>query len=388
MNHRCGWFRLACNGAAALLLSLGLTACTSGAGGGGGAASDDPFEIIAKLFVGDEPLAAACDDFDHDNNQDIATANATDDNVAVLLGNGHGEFSAAQTYAIMAGAVPSMLVAVDLNEDDDIDLAVVDQANGVVSVLYGDGFGAFGGLTNFAVGDTPVYIAVGDFNGDDVPDLVVSNFADDTVSVLLNDGMGDFTATAFNTGDGPLGLVVEDFNNDNDLDVAVVNNLGENITVLLGAGDGTFTAAVFAPVTGENPRSVAAADFDADGNVDLAVTNRDDNEVGVLFGDGDGTFDPMNTYSAGSNPGFIAAIDLNLDELPDLVFLNATGRVSVRLGKTGGDFGGRTSAGTSGAIGIPGFGDFDEDGQPDIAIPDQDDAVVTIFLNQTTAAAP
>ena len=55
-----------------------------------------------------------------------------------------------------------------------------------VSVLLGTSTGSFESATNFAVGITPFSVAIGDFNGDGKPDLAVANQSSNNVSILIN----------------------------------------------------------------------------------------------------------------------------------------------------------------------------------------------------------
>jgi FG-GAP repeat len=50
-----------------------------------------------------------------------------------------------------------------------------------VSVLLGDGSGAFGVATTIAVGRGPNSVAVGGFNGDGKPDLATANYSHSSV---------------------------------------------------------------------------------------------------------------------------------------------------------------------------------------------------------------
>jgi hypothetical protein len=74
----------------------------------------------------------------------------------------------------------------DFNGDGKPDLAMENGHSNDVSILLGDGTGAFGAATNFAVGSDPVSVAVGDLNGDAKPDLAVANVSSNNVSILLN----------------------------------------------------------------------------------------------------------------------------------------------------------------------------------------------------------
>lgn len=164
--------------------------------------------------------------------------------------------------------------------------------------------------------------------------------------------------------------------------------LGTGIADLAGnqlAGDVTwsFTTADDAPPTGllaapykiaagTNAHGVSAADMDGDGNLDLVVATTEANAVVVLFGDGDGGFVAGGSYATGVHPKFATVADLNGDGNLDFVSANqddAGGNdVSVYLGDGAGAF---TLAGHFEACANPhevAAGDFDEDGNPDLAV--------------------
>jgi hypothetical protein len=112
-------------------------------------------------------------------------------------------FQPVVTYQV--GLSPSAIASADFNGDGKCDLAVVNSADGTLSVLLGNGDGSFGSATTFAVDGGS--IAAGDLNGDGRPDLVVTgtNRAD----VLLGNGDGTFqSAQYFNTGGGTSALVI------------------------------------------------------------------------------------------------------------------------------------------------------------------------------------
>ena len=93
------------------------------------------------------------------------------------------------------------------------------------------------------------------------------------------------------------------------------------------------------------------------------------NTISVLPGNGDGTFQPALTLTAGTAPGSVAAGDFNGDGNPDLAAANSgSNDVSVLLGNGNGTFQAvRTFAADSGPAFV-GLGDFNRDGRPDLAI--------------------
>src|SRR5258707_1496 len=70
-------------------------------------------------------------------------------------------FSAPANYAV--GVIPKSVVIGDFNGDGKPDLAVANANNERVSVLLGNGDGTFQTAQNFSAGFNPCSVAVGDF---------------------------------------------------------------------------------------------------------------------------------------------------------------------------------------------------------------------------------
>ena len=147
--------------------------------------------------------------------------------------------------------------------------------------------------------------------------------------------------------------------------------------------------------TGKSPISIAIADFNKDGHPDLAVANQADGTISILLGNGDGTFGTQTvitlppvtapTTSSNASPSAIAAGDFNDDGNIDIAVTDAANsRVLILLGKGDGTF--QTPvAFTTGSNPVALVAqDFDGDGQPDLAVVNQGDGktagTVTILL--------
>jgi predicted nucleotidyltransferase len=116
-------------------------------------------------------------------------------------------------------------------------------------------------------------LAMGDLDGDRDLDLAVADSVDSMVSVLLNEGDGTFsTRIPYATGFMPQSVATGDLDGDADLDLAVANFTSHTVSVLLNSGDGTFATQV-PHGAGIDCRSVAIGDLDGDRDLDLAVTN-------------------------------------------------------------------------------------------------------------------
>jgi hypothetical protein len=78
------------------------------------------------------------------------------------------------------------MCAVDLNEDDRLDLAVACWHAGQCEVLLNQGKGRFQTAGRYHTGKMSSCVASGDLDGDGLNDLVVTNVEGKTVTVLQN----------------------------------------------------------------------------------------------------------------------------------------------------------------------------------------------------------
>ena len=338
--------------------------------------------IVAYDLNGDGNLDIAFVDLNRGGEGDTALASP----MAVLYGNGKGEFKTAVVYEVI---FPFGITAGDLNGDGVSDLIVVggEETDPLIFAFLGTSSGKLQAAQDFNAGVTaPEAFAFGDFNGDGNLDLAVTGSQSNKVSILLGNGTGGFSPGAtFDTGPSPIGVVAGDFNGDGNLDLAVVNNGLDNVSILLGSGDGTFGTAVDFGA-GQSPLYVVAGDFNGDGKLDLAVTNSAGNNVSILLGNGDGTFGQPTNFATGVQPEFLAAGDLNGDGKLDLAVGNVAegfgvGSVSVLFGKGNGTFQPAVSLATNAfeAAGIA-IADFNGDSKPDIVVANFGSATVSVFL--------
>jgi hypothetical protein len=292
--------------------------------------------------TGTGPVWVATGTFNTTNSRttvDLAVANQTANTVSILAGNGDGTFQ--PKVDLKTGSAPSAVVAVAVNTNNDpnIDLIVANHGDNTLSVFLGNGDGTFKAPTTIAAGGGPSSIATGDFNGDGKIDLAVTNQNDNTVSIFLGNGDGTFQARVDDaTGNGPVWVSVADFNGDGIPDLAIANNgaptsanTGDTVSILLGnasttntsIGNGTFSSGATRDFpAGNGPTSIAVADFNVDGRPDLAVTDQTDNAVSLLLGIGDGTFGQNFELPVGTNPVSIATADFNGDGVPDAAIVN------------------------------------------------------------------
>jgi hypothetical protein len=199
---------------------------------------------------GDDPNQIIADDFNGDGDADLVTANtgrlssfpSTRGGAVLLTGNGDGTFRSA--LKVMWVTLNYSVTSGDFNADGNRDLAASSYGttggcciDGQVAVMLGDGTGNFWSFRTFRVGSGrtgPSAVTSADFDGDGDDDLAISNFATDDVSVMASDGAGGFAVGQnFLAGDGPAFVVDARLDGDELADLAVANQNSNNISVLM-----------------------------------------------------------------------------------------------------------------------------------------------------------
>lgn len=323
---------------------------------------DGTFGPATRIPAGKTPRGIAIADFNNDGALDVATAifgaaSSSAGQVAVFLGSGDGHFAAPVLYPLNHNG--NRLVAVDLNADGKVDLAVAVQKSSpqnALAVLLGNGDGTFAPAIR-SVSGYATDVTAGDFNGDGKPDLALAGEYDKVVRITLGNGDGSFQpATSYPTNGSAETVTAADLNRDGRLDLLVG---GAAATVLLGNGDGTFAAAVD---YGIGSRFAEAGLFNSDAALDV-VAGGGPAAIGVAFGKGDGTFRAPRSYTVNDSIYGFDTADFDGDGKPDVI---AGGTAQFRLFVGQGD---------GILLAEPAFGDltarfiraadFDQDGKQD-----------------------
>jgi hypothetical protein len=339
------------------------------------AAAGATFSPPLKFATGNGPGAIVVCDLNSDGISDLAVVNNVDGTVTALMGQGNSAFLASGTYA--AGSRPVFGASGDFDGDGNADLAIA-STDGRVSVLLGKGNGTFQAPVSYLAGVQSSALAVADFNQDGLADLAVTDSANGSISVLLGNADGTFReARRYPAGIDPRGLAIGDINGDGIADLAVASGSTGNVSVLFGSGDGGFQPAYSLSTGGSRAEAVVIADLNNDGKPDLAVAT----PLGVIIlsGNGDGTFGAPAIYDAGVNPQSMTVADLNGDGFRDLLIVTADGSVNYLTGNGEGGFRPRQILNTGSDAGPLAVVDFNGDGTADLAIGNHNGASVNIL---------
>jgi hypothetical protein len=353
---------------------------------------DGTFGAHVDYATGTNAYSVAIADLNGDGKLDLAVSNydPSPSRVSVLLGDGHGAFGAHADFTVGLGT--KGIASGDLNGDGKRDLVAANYTSSNISVLIGDGLGGFGTHVDFAAFGNPFCVALGDLDGDGRLDaVVVTSFGG--IDVFRGDGMGGFGPPTFFQGlSGSLtgDVILADVNRDGKLDVVVGHGPGNQVAVYLGDGHGSFGAPSYF-ATGTNPMSVAVGDVNGDGKLDVATANFSTSNtpgtVSVLLGNGLGGFGPHVDITVGISARAVAMGDVNGDGRLDLVVANAGSQtVSVLLGDGNGSFSQRADFGVGKYPVVVAVADLNGDGRGEIASGSQNGGYVAILGNQGTGA--
>ena len=337
-------------------------------------------------------------DLTGDGKPEVASSNC-DNTVTVYANNGDGSFQTG-VYSTNAGneyVYPEGAAIADFNGDGKNDLAVTGDYGGTISIFLGNGDGTLTPPTvGYGVGgytwETPL---VADFNGDGLMDILEP---DDEFSMVYLQGYGDGTFRATTSYYLPqshaeyaysYSTAVGDFNGDGFSDVVSGqdgNTAAPGVVVYLANSDGSLKPGVNYG-TSSTLAYVTVADFNGDGKLDIAATDYANGNVQIFLGVGDGTFTVGNAYATDSGggpyPGNVVTGDFNQDGNLDLAVVNEeTATVGVLFGAGDGTFGQLTNLPISAsAYGIT-AADLNGDGFPDLAVALNTEAgsTVAVFL--------
>ncbi|MBC8401865.1 MAG: VCBS repeat-containing protein, partial [Candidatus Marinimicrobia bacterium] len=231
----------------------------------------------------------------------------------------------------------------------------------------------------------------------------------ETVSVILTTGIQNITGnpipTAYNwsftiesfDGSGvfssPISLDIDsvytitagDLDGDEDIDLILVNLYSPgSVIILKNDGEGTYPERQILD-SEQNPRSVAIGDFDVDGDLDIVVTHSDYFGTILLFlNDGSGNFGQSSTTMIGQYIGLVISNDFDGDGDLDLALTYGdyiANNLNILVNDGTGNFDEGSSLGLEYLVSSLSTGDYDNDGDFDVAVSSTYPSGVSTFIN-------
>ena len=351
--------------------------------------------------IGANPRTLALGDVDGDGDLDVATGNCGDNSVSVLLNNGVGVFAPVINTPFPAVANPNGIAMADVDGDGDLDIATASKDNARVAVwrnappmLVQNNVDPYTAMPNVfptrnsntanvgaavsavftqnvstaTVANAPKHLHIhgmmrGKRTGAYVSSPVTSIGANSITPSLARGEQ--FWVTV--TGASSSGQFVR------------TRPFVYGFRTAAGTGPGTFFK-TSEPMLSADPRQAFPADVDGDGDIDLITSSVSD--VRILLNDGTGTFSAGQVFTVGPHfaamfqPVAVTTGDFNNDGRIDIAVSGndvamVTGRLYVILNNSG-----AFSTFTINSLTTPILntwclisGDFDADGNLDIAIP-------------------
>ena len=358
-------------------------------------------------------------DYDNDGDLDMLVVGVKDTVPFTTLYKNNGRIGFTETQDSFPGLDEAAIAWGDLNNDGFLDIALTGAKDGDPQTYFfknnqSTGFEDISSSQGLAIqGFRSGSIDWGDFTNDGYDDLVLTGFTDagPTSRVYANNRGEGFIElqpiVGVTDGDAAFG----DYNGDGLLDLAVIGFTGSDlIGVVLknqiqnGVSNTFITentiSNTIADASGGN---VSWADFDNDGDLDLLLTGDDGSQpITELYRNlSDGTFENTNISFRGITDGMAAWGDYNEDGFPDIVIsgrsgLDGTDRITelYRYDTTQATFvvdeiASSLLTNTNGGSKLA-FGDYDRDGKIDLLLTGKtndnpDQYILRLFKNQDVA---
>lgn len=278
------------------------------------------------LEVGHSASGMAIGEFNGDGKLDCAVSHHDTDEIWILMGRGDGTFEPARTVRVPAGK-PHVhkVVTSDLNRDRHLDLMLAQADDNRVWALLGDGKGGFAPCSGapWATGNHPYVVACADFNRDSYLDIATPNWYGKSVSVFLGDGSGGFKEAPKSPLTGfkaPTALDAGDVTGDGLVDLALGQDDSSEIQILVGDGGGAFALGTAPPLRAQDDCfTPTLVDLNQDGRLDVIANAQNRGRTfSYWINLGGGKFSAAQVVACPASAVTLCVADLNGDGAADL----------------------------------------------------------------------
>lgn len=250
-----------------------------------------------------------------------------------------GDFCFDGFETVLVGCPATDLAVADLDGNDHLDIAYAAAPDAEVAVYLGSGLGSFVLGSQDAINTGVSRIALGNFDGNSGPDFAILN-DDGDLGTLLNDGNGTIAGNGFNFVQGASGnaLAIGSLDGDERADIVVVGQ-GQNAVFTALAADGVepFTASNVTGTGNSFRTAVVVTELNGNANGDIVFASA--SGVFTCLGDGTGDVVNCNPTAFGSDPSDIVAGDFDGDGNIDIAVLDQmVSELAILLGQGNGGF--------------------------------------------------
>ena len=340
------------------------------------------------------PVGVTIADIDNDGKLDVGVSNSGSSSIAILRNTSSGNTIsfAPKIDFILTDASPGNLTAGDLDNDGNLDIVALRQANNSIGVFRNTstaGSVSLAARQDFSVPSSPTDIMIGDIDLDGFPDVAVTNGSN--ITVLRNTssvGSINFAAGSNLTeGNGQRSINIADFDGDGNPDIASINSstlyIFRNLSVY---GNISFASPLQYP-NFNSANKIIAGDVNNDNKPDIIVIDSFNNTLSVFANQssvGNISFATRVVFITGSGGSWVTVHNLNGDTNLDVVATNSgdnTLSVLRNLG-SGISFDNKIDFGVGISPLACSAGDFDGNGAPDLISVNQSDNSISVLRNR------
>ncbi|CAF1057532.1 unnamed protein product [Adineta ricciae] len=293
---------------------------------------------ISCLYHTVHQLTVTSGDLNNDKRMDLIYSCGSDENetVVVSLSNGNGTFSDSMIFVLPRSHRVKSINIADFNNDDRSDILLVMGINdiqGKLMVLLGNGNGTFQNLTMLSFGDIGriTHVNIADLNNDNRFDVLLALCLNETavLAIVFGYGNGTFQTQSVVSSIASVGSVSEviliDINKNNMLDIVVHYALLKNVHILFGQNNGSFSSAFSLMKNGLISMPLCISDNNNDGYLDIILYSPESLHIHVFLGSANGIFEMQTPLFTSFLPTikYVITGDFDSDNQSDIaVFYN------------------------------------------------------------------